>query len=64
MEKEKLSGRIDWVTTLVPFFGVAALCALFMAIPEGSKTVLEAVRKFIGDDCACLVLGDNIFFVL
>lgn len=65
MEKEKLSGRIDWVTTLVPFFGVAALCALFMAIPEGSKTVLEAVRKFIGDDCGLYyaILGVGVFWL-
>ena len=47
-----LKGKIDWVTTLVPFFGVAALGALFMIVPESSKTVLESVRKFIGDDCA------------
>lgn len=65
MEKEKLSGRIDWVTTLVPFFGVAALGALFMAIPEGSKTVLEAVRKFIGDDCGIYyaILGVGVFWL-
>ncbi len=65
MEKEKLSGRIDWVTTLVPFFGVAALCALFMAIPEDSKTVLEAVRKFIGDDCGLYyaILGVGVFWL-
>ena len=50
-EKESLNGRIDWITTLVPFFGVVILATLFMMIPEGSKTVLEATRKFIGDDC-------------
>ena len=65
MEKEKLSGRIDWVTTLVPFFGVAALGALFMIIPDGSKTVLEAVRKFIGDDCGIYyaILGVGVFWL-
>ena len=65
MEREKLSGRIDWVMTLVPFFGVAALGALFMLIPEGSKTVLEAVRKFIGDDCGIYyaILGVGVFWL-
>lgn len=65
MKKEKLSGRIDWVTTLVPFFGVAALCALFMAIPDGSKNVLETVRKFIGDDCGIYyaILGVGVFWL-
>ena len=47
-ERESLKGRIDWITTLVPFFGVAILAALFMMAPEGSKTILEAIRKFIG----------------
>lgn len=65
MEREKLSRRIDWITTLVPFFGVAALGALFMIIPEGSKTVLEAVRKFIGDDCGIYyaILGVGVFWL-
>jgi BCCT family betaine/carnitine transporter len=65
MEREKLSGRIDWVMTLVPFFGVAGLGALFMLIPEGSKTVLEAVRKFIGDDCGIYyaILGVGVFWL-
>ena len=65
MEREKLCGRIDWVMTLVPFFGVAALGALFMLIPEGSKTVLEAVRKFIGDDCGIYyaILGVGVFWL-
>ena len=65
MEREKLSRRIDWITTLVPFWGVVALCALFMIIPEGSKTVLEAVRKFIGDDCGIYyaILGVGVFWL-
>lgn len=65
MEREKLSRRIDWITTLVPFGGVTALCALFMIIPEGSKTVLEAVRKFIGDDCGLYyaILGVGVFWL-
>lgn len=65
MEKERLGRRIDWVTTLVPFFGVAALGALFMIIPEGSKTVLETIRKFIGDDCGLYyaILGVGVFWL-
>ncbi len=65
MEREKLGKRIDWVTTLVPFFGVAALCVLFMVIPDSSKTVLESVRKFIGDDCGLYyaILGVGVFWL-
>ena len=64
-EKESLNGRIDWITTLVPFFGVVILATLFMMIPEGSKTVLEATRKFIGDDCGLYyaILGVGVFWL-
>lgn len=64
-EKESLKGRIDWVTTLVPFFGVAVLGALFMVVPDGSKTILEAIRKFIGDDCGIYyaILGVGVFWL-
>lgn len=65
MKNESLKGRIDWITTLVPFFGVAILAALFMMVPEGSKTVLEAIRKFIGDDCGLYyaILGVGVFWL-
>ena len=64
-ERESLKGRIDWITTLVPFFGVAILAALFMMAPEGSKTILEAIRKFIGDDCGLYyaILGVGVFWL-
>lgn len=65
MEREELGRRIDWVTTLVPFLGVAALCVLFMVIPDSSKTVLESIRKFIGDDCGLYyaILGVGVFWL-
>lgn len=64
-QKEKLRKRIDWVTTLVPFIGVTALGTLFMLLPDGSKTVLEAIRKFIGDDCGIYyaILGVGVFWL-
>ena len=66
MEKgESLKRRIDWITTLVPFFGVSLLGALFMIVPEDSKTVLESIRKFIGDDCGLYyaILGVGVFWL-
>lgn len=66
MEKgESLKRRIDWITTLVPFFGVSLLGALFMIVPEDSKTVLESIRKFIGDDCGIYyaILGVGVFWL-
>lgn len=64
-EKEQLKKRIDWITTLVPFVGVTALGALFMLLPDSSKTVLEAIRKFIGDDCGIYyaILGVGVFWL-
>lgn len=61
----KLSGRIDWVTTLIPFVGVVALCALFMLIPDGSKAVLERTRMYVGDDCGIYyaILGVGVFWL-
>ncbi|MBR1400164.1 MAG: BCCT family transporter [Prevotella sp.] len=63
--RENLRGSIDWLTTFVPFAGVAVLCALFMLVPEGSKSVLEAIRKFIGDDCGIYyaILGVGVFWL-
>lgn len=64
-ERESIKGRIDWITTLVPFFGVAALGVLFMVFPEDSKNILEAMRKFIGDDCGIYyaILGVGVFWL-
>ena len=66
MEQEaKLKNRIDWVTTFLPFLGVSILCALFMIVPNSSKTVLESIRKFIGDDCGIYyaILGVGVFWL-
>lgn len=49
MSNEKLYGRIDWVTTLVPFFIVVAMMAVFMLIPEQSKLFVDTLRGFFGD---------------
>lgn len=47
--KEKLSNRIDFVTTIVPLVGIVALCVLFMLFPKNSSAVLGTVRAFLGD---------------
>ena len=65
MRKNNLKGKIDWMTTFLPFVCVAVLCALFMAIPDESKRVLESIRKFIGDDCGIYyaILGVGVFWL-
>lgn len=35
--------EIDWMITLVPFFLVIGLCALFFCMPEQSNNVLSKV---------------------
>lgn len=61
--RESLQSRIDWVKTIVPFVGMVLLCVLFFLLPEGSKHVLESIRKFIGDDCGIYyaILGVGVF---
>ena len=65
MRKNNLKGKIDWMTTFLPFVCVAVLCVLFMAIPDESKRVLESIRKFIGDDCGIYyaILGVGVFWL-
>ena len=65
MRKNNLKGKIDWMTTFLPFICVAVLCVLFMAIPDESKRVLESIRKFIGDDCGIYyaILGVGVFWL-
>ena len=66
MEQEvKLKNRIDWITTILPFLGDSILCALFMIVPNSAKTVLETIRKFIGDDCGIYyaILGVGVFWL-
>lgn len=41
--------KIDWVTMLIPFVIVIALMAVFMLMPEESKSVVDTMRGFFGD---------------
>ncbi len=39
-----LKNRLDWVTTIIPFVTILALCSLFMIFPDASSQVLGSVR--------------------
>ena len=54
--ENNLKSRIDWFITLVPFTCILLLCILFIAFPEGSAAVLDAVRGFLGDDMGIFYL--------
>ena len=49
MEKENLRGRIDWITTLIPFVIVLSMMLVFMLIPTQSKLFVDTLRGFFGD---------------
>ena len=48
-DSKNLKGKIDWVTTLVPFGIVLALGIVFMLMPEESKGYVDEIRGFLGD---------------
>lgn len=48
-KKLELKGKIDWVTTLIPFIIVLILMSVFMLMPEQSKSFVENLRGFFGD---------------
>ena len=54
-----LKNRLDWVTTIIPFVTILALCSLFMIFPDASSQVLGSVRFFLGDQFGSyyLILG-------
>ncbi|MCC8026221.1 MAG: BCCT family transporter [Clostridium sp.] len=54
-----LKKRLDWIITLIPFFAIVILCFLFMVFPQGSASILESIRFFLGDQLGSyyLLLG-------
>ena len=46
-----LKDRIDWVTVIVPFLAILALCVCFILMPDASKSVLDTIRFILGESC-------------
>lgn len=61
--KQPLIKRLDWIITVIPFICIVMLCILFMKNPEGSTSILESVRSFLGDELGTyyLVIGLGVF---
>lgn len=61
---KSLLAQLDLFATLVPFFCIVALCALFVLYPEASSGTLEAIRFFLGDQMGSyyLLIGLGVFF--
>ena len=47
--QKRLHQEIDWVSTIVPLFGVLLLGVLFLVIPEQSSLILSGIRTWLGD---------------
>ena len=62
---KKLSQRIDWMITLLPFLLILALCLTFFTAPESSGAALNAIRSFLGEEFGWyyLLIGLGIFLL-
>ncbi len=65
MNNSSLKGRIDWLTTLLPFVAIFVLCLLFVIYPADSSHILSIIRSFLGDTLGSyyLLVGLLIFFI-
>ena len=63
---QTLKGRIDWVTTAVPFLLILLLCLCFFLFPDASKNMLDSIRFFLGDQLGVyyLAIGLGVFTVV
>jgi len=42
--------QLDWVVMTVPLIVIIVLGILFMTLPDGSQSMLDTIRGFLGDD--------------
>lgn len=62
-DQAHVAKQMDWVTTVVPFVCILALCAVFLMNPAGSDKVLNSIRYFLGDEMGSyyLIIGLGVF---
>lgn len=65
MNKKKGIRRIDPATTAIPFAIILILCVFFVLRPEGSTSVIGAIRGFLGNDLGLyyLIIGLGVLLV-
>lgn len=63
MQKNQLSKRLDWITTLIPLAAILFLCGLFLLYPDTSAFVVTSIRFFLGDTLGSyyLLMGLGVF---
>ena len=59
-----LKDRIDWITVIVPFLAILALCVCFIMMPDASKSVLDTIRFILGDTFGLFYLAVGLFVFL
>lgn len=56
--------KIDWIITLIPFFSIVFLCAVFVRFPEKSNKLIQQVRFFLCNDFGTYYLAIGLFFFI
>ncbi len=64
-KKNAVSGRIDWMITLVPFILIMGLAVYLLIFPEQGNDVISQIRFFFGDSLGAyyIVIGLGIFII-
>lgn len=59
-----LFGQLEWADMLIPLFGVAALCIIFLLYPEHGNHVVNVIREFLGNELGAFYILIGAGFVL
>lgn len=61
----KFTGRLDWMTMVIPFIIIFLLCGAFFLVPEASGEALSAIRFFLQEafGTGYLAVGLGIFLL-
>lgn len=63
--KPDVKKELDWSTLVIPFVIIFLLCASFIFFPDASKSMLESIRFFLGEEFGTyyLLVGLGVFFL-
>lgn len=63
--KPDVKKELDWSTLVIPFVIIFLLCASFIFFPDSSKSMLESIRFFLGEEFGTyyLAMGLGVFIL-
>lgn len=63
--KPDVKKELDWSTLVIPFVIIFLLCASFIFFPDSSKSMLESIRFFLGEEFGTyyLAMGLGVFLL-